>query len=93
MTIETQLRQDRTLQVPMQQQTNAPLAIAIIIGGLLVFMAALIMTISPLLWTDHYIGDTFTTKPVPSGCSIQTQPIAGGGAVVIAHCPSWVTFR
>ena len=56
-----------------------------------IVLAAIILAFSPLLWTDHYIGETFTKKPVPAGCSIQTQTGGGfQGAIVVAHCPFWV---
>jgi hypothetical protein len=69
-----------------QAKSSAPLILAAAI-----VLAAIILAFSPLLWTDHYIGETFTKKPVPAGCSIQTQTGGGfQGAIVVAHCPFWV---
>ena len=66
------------------QRSVFVLAAAIVVG-------ALVIALSPLLWTDHFIGANVTTisKPLPAGCSIVSEP-AGAGAIIVAHCPSWV---
>lgn len=67
----------------MHTQNNSSLWVAIIIGGALI-VAALIVALGPMLWTDHHY---VSTKPVPAGCTIQQGP-----AITTVHCPSWVDY-
>jgi hypothetical protein len=72
----------------VRTQSNPYLPEAIVIGGILAVIAAIIFAaaviVGPMLWTDHLL----TGKPVPTGCSIQSP----GGRPVVVHCPSWVQY-
>jgi hypothetical protein len=73
----------------MHSKTSGFLPAAIIIGGALILLAALVIALSPMLWTDHVLVDV--TRPLPSGCTMQTK--SGGtapGFIPVAHCPVWV---
>ena len=72
----------------MHTQTNSFLPVAIVIGGVLVAIAALIMVLSPMLWTDHLV--TRTDTRIPAGCSIQ-MPLSAT-AYGVARCPTWVQW-
>ena len=58
-------------------------------GGILALIAALIVVLSPLAWTDHFWNGSLN-KPLPAGCAMQTTPTYSGGFIVVAHCPFWV---
>jgi hypothetical protein len=65
----------------MQKQS-----IAIIIAGVFVFLAALVIVLSPLMWTDHLLSRDY----LPTGCQV-TTPIKTGQPGV-ARCPIWVRW-
>jgi Flp pilus assembly protein TadB len=61
---------------------------AFIVLAVAIVVAACVLALSPMLWTDHYWGDKVGKFTVPSSCSLQTMGYQN--SFVVVHCPVWV---
>jgi len=73
----------------MQPQTSGFLGKSIVIAALLIFASVLILTFSPMLWTDHtLLPPTAQGYNIPTGC----QVVSTSAGFNHLHCPIWVQY-